>query len=577
MTGMTRWTTRSNLAYGAALAGALLSVAAPVAAQVPAADAAPRVVVDPSLQSVDSLLAAAYPAAGPGAAVLVARDGQVLLRGAYGMADVELGVPLTPEHVFRIGSITKQFTAVATLLLVDQGALSLGDEITRFFPDWPTHGHGITVEHLLAHTSGIRSYTSMPELQRYSRTGRTLDELIASFRDEPMDFAPGTDWRYNNSGYVLLGAIIEQVSGTSYAEFIRTRLFEPLGMVDTRYEDGRAIVPRRVRGYALEPQTRELLNADFLDMSVPHAAGALVSTVDDLYRWQRAVADGRLLRPATWQRAFRAVPLTDGRSSGYGMGWFIGHAAGAGTVEHGGDINGFAGEGLWVPGAGLHVIVLSNVQRTFANPAQVALAAVERLLGTSTAAPAVALDPAHLDEYVGVYAISETERRTVLREGTTLFSVRGESVPQQLQPLGADEFVYPASGTRAIFERGADGAVSGMRVIPRIGPEQVRAARTAEAPAARQPVVSLPAEVLDRYVGAYQLMPEFSLTVRRNGDVLTAQGTGQTALTLDARSTTRFTAREVAAVIEFQVDEAGAVTGLVLEQGGRRMPATRVR
>jgi D-alanyl-D-alanine carboxypeptidase len=538
------------------------------------------IVVDPALHSLDSLLTATYPASGPGAAVLVAHRGRILLRKGYGLANVELGVPLTPENILRIGSITKQFTAVATLLLADEGKLALDDEITRFFPDWPTHGHRITVEHLLTHTSGIRSYTGMPEYMTQMRRELTLEELIAGFRDQPMDFAPGTDWSYNNSGYVLLGAIIEKVSGQPYAEFLRTRLFEPLGMHDTRYEEVEAVLPRRAAGYMMSPE-RELRNASYVSMSLPHAAGALVSTVDDQLRWQQAVAEGRILRAETWRRAFTPVRLVDGRHTGYGHGWFVGTAAGARTIEHGGDINGFASEGLWIPEAELHIVVLSNVGRNFANPAIVAVRAAEQLLGSSARMPAVALSAEKLDEYVGVYRISENEQRVVLREGTTLYTIRGTGTRQELQPLGNDLFVYPSTATRVSFDRGADGRVAGMRLQPRIGMEQPRSPRTDETAesvlAATQATVEVPAAVLDSYVGEYELAPSFILTVRREGDGLVAQATGQPQFTLLARSETRFGIHGVPATIEFERDTAGAVTGLTLDQGGRQMPARKIR
>lgn len=535
---------------------------------------------DPAVRAIDSLLAATYPADGPGAAVVVAQGGEVLLRQGYGLASVELGVPATPENVFRIGSITKQFTAVAILMLAEEGKLSLDDEVTRFFPGWPTHGHRITVEHLLTHTSGIRSYTGIPAFGSMMRTDLPLERLIAAFRDEPMDFAPGTDFRYNNSGYVMLGAIVEQLSGQSYADFLRTRIFEPLGMRDTRFDETDAVIPRRAAGHAMEPG-RQVRNARYLSMTLPHAAGSLVSTVDDQLRWQRAVAEGRLLSAASWRRAFTPFRLADGRSSGYGLGWFLGSAAGEPTVEHGGDINGFASEGLWIPSRELHVVVLSNVERSFANPATLTVAAAERLLETTGAAPAVALSPEALDAFVGVYAASETERRVVRREGAVLVTVRGSAEPQELRPLGGDEFVYPSTGTRVTFLRDEAGGVAGMRLRPRIGPDLPASPRVSTDPGAAAPAepepVAVEAAVLDAYVGEYELAPEFVITIRRAGEGIALQATAQPQVTLDARSETRFTVREVPAAVEFQRDESGAVTGLVLDQGGRRMPARRIR
>ncbi len=495
------------------------------------------------------------------------------------MASVELGVPLGPEHVFRLGSITKQFTAVAVLMLAEEGKLSLDDEVTRHFPGWPTHGHRITVEHLLTHTSGIRSYTSMPAFGALRRSDLSLDSLLSVFRNEPMDFAPGADWRYNNSAYVMLGALVERASGMRYADFLKARIFEPLGMDDTRFDVTEAVVPRRVTGYAARGD-RSLLNAAYLSMSLPHAAGSLVSTVDDLLLWQRAVADGRLIGTESWRRAFTPFRLADGRSAGYGHGWFLGTLGGAGSVEHGGDINGFSSNAAWVPTRDLYVVVLTNVERDYANPSTLTLRIAERMLGVADAAPAVALSPGALDAYVGVYAASETDRRVVLREGTTLYSQRGSADRQELQPLGGDVFVYPSTGTRATFVRGADGEVTEMRLAPRIGPEQAPSPRISADPEAPEasgpPPVQLPAGVLDRYVGRYEVSPTLAIDVRRDGDALFATPTGQPERALVARSPVRFTVEGVDGVaLEFQVDDTGPATAVVLEQGGRRVPAPR--
>src|SRR5436305_8019244 len=182
----------------------------------------------------DLLLAAAYPADQPGAAALVVKDGQVVLRKGYGMANLELGVPAAPEDVFEIGSVTKQFTAAAILLLQERGLLRVEDEITKHLPDYPTHGERITIENLLSHTSGIPSYTSLPEWFPRVREDMSPAALIALFKDKPLDFKPGTRWSYSNSGYIVLGALIEKVSGKSYERFLTEELLQKLGLRHTR-------------------------------------------------------------------------------------------------------------------------------------------------------------------------------------------------------------------------------------------------------------------------------------------------------------------------------------------------------
>ena len=285
---------------------------------------------------------------------------------------MELGVPLEPKHVFRLGSITKQFTAVAILMLAEEGKLSLDDDITEHLPGYPTGGHRITIEDLLHHTSGIVSYTGMPEWRVLIREELEPDSLIAIFRDQPLEFEPGTEWSYSNSGYALLGRIIEVASGEGYAEFIRSRIFEPLGMADSYYGDPSRIIPNRAEGY--ERTETGWRNDDYLSMSSPYAAGALLSTVDDLDRWYDALEAGTLVEPALLDQAYTSARLADGRHAGYGYGWTIGDIAGYRSIEHGGGIPGFLTHALRVPQEDLLVIVLTN-RVAQPGPAATALAA----------------------------------------------------------------------------------------------------------------------------------------------------------------------------------------------------------
>ena len=204
-----------------------------------------------ALASVDdakSFLEDTYATDRPGASVIIMKDGEILHQAGYGLANVEWGIPITPDTVFRVGSVTKQFTGAAIMLLEQRGLLSVDDPIEKYLPDYPTHGHVITIEMLLNHTSGIKSYTGIDGyMDQAIRTDLTTDELIDVFRNQPMDFAPGDDWRYNNSGYVLLGAIIEEVSGQSYEAFIADNIAVPLDLNDTYY-GGPKLIPNRASG-----------------------------------------------------------------------------------------------------------------------------------------------------------------------------------------------------------------------------------------------------------------------------------------------------------------------------------------
>jgi D-alanyl-D-alanine carboxypeptidase len=391
-----------------------------------------------TLTAIDDLIQAAYRPDAPGAAMIAVKDGQPVFRIGYGMANLELGVPITPDTVFRLASVTKQFTAVAILMLMEQGLLALDDSITRFWPDYPTHGHTITVEHLLTHTSGIRSYTDMPEWPPLWRKDFSVGELINYFKDQPMQFAPGTRWAYNNSGYVLLGAIIEQLSGLSYAQFVQQRIFEPLGMRQSYYDRTAQIIPQRAAGY--QNGADGYTNAEYLSMTQPYAAGALASTVDDLARWDRALVDGTLLQPATLARAWTPYRLADGTLTDYGYGWRIGAWQGWQTMEHSGGIHGFATYALRMPSAGVFVALLSN------NPGAtstelLALKIAALLLGQPYQEPTpIALSVEQLAPYVGIYRSADGNDWTIECEGERLFVQEADGPRRAILPLSATAF-----------------------------------------------------------------------------------------------------------------------------------------
>src|SRR5690349_4795039 len=227
---------------------AAIVVAAPVAPSGTGAGTAAE-----TAAGIDRFLAETYSPAEPGAAVLVMKDGQVLLRKGYGMANLELGVPIAPEMVFELGSVTKTFTATAIMMLAERGKLSIQDDLTRYLPDFPTHGKKITLEHLLSHTSGVPNFTSLPDWVGKQRLDVSVEELIGLFRGKPLDFEPGERYSYSNSGYALLGAVIEKVSGRTYEEFIEEEIFKPLGMTSSRFGRASEVIPGRVNGYEPDP------------------------------------------------------------------------------------------------------------------------------------------------------------------------------------------------------------------------------------------------------------------------------------------------------------------------------------
>jgi D-alanyl-D-alanine carboxypeptidase len=291
--------------------------------------------------------------------VLVARGGKVLFEKGYGLANREWGVPNSSPTKFRIASLTKQFTAAAILILQEQGKLKVTDPVSRHVADLPPEWRQITVHQLLTHTSGLPEYTSPPEIEKtLNLTGASPEQLLNLVRRQPLNFAPGTKLVYCNTGYLLLGMIIEKASGSDYASFLRQSIFTPLRLNDTGYDVRSDILPGRASGYRFKDGKPE--NAGYVDASIPFAAGGLYSTVRDLYRWNEALAAGRLLSAESRRQMFATYPEAAGYGAHYGYGVVIAEKFGQPLYYHGGGINGFASAIQRYPESNVCVVVLSN-------------------------------------------------------------------------------------------------------------------------------------------------------------------------------------------------------------------------
>jgi CubicO group peptidase (beta-lactamase class C family) len=422
----------------------------------------------------DQLISRAYPAGGPGAAVLIAKDGEVLLRKGYGLANLELGVPVRPETVFEIASVTKQFTAAAILLLQERGRLSMNDDITKYLPDYPTHGRTITIDQLLAHTSGIPNVTSLPEWWPRRREDLTLQELIGLFKDKPLDFNPGEKQSYSNSGYILLGAIIEKASGKRYEEFVEQEILAPLGMKHSRLMRPDEVVPEHAAGY--DQAEDGYMVAQFISRTQPYAAGGLLSTVDDLALWADALSSGKLLKQESLASMATPAKLASGEPLPYAYGQGLLDEAGTRIIEHGGGIPGFNAELLRVPDQRLVVIILSNSLGHDPAPGALAFRITMKALGKAVEErKAVDLDPATLDEYTGTYLFDATTSGTISREGNRLFARRAGSDEHEILAASRDDFFYrpEESHSRIRFRRDAQGKVTGMEFLQTFEPGAV--------------------------------------------------------------------------------------------------------
>jgi CubicO group peptidase (beta-lactamase class C family) len=294
----------------------------------------------------------------PAISVAVLRGSDTLVMKGYGLASVDPRRDATASTVYEIGSITKQFTSAAIMQLVERGKLSLDDPMSKFLPDVPLHGHVVTVRQLLNHTSGIHDYTSDPGWAKTWTQTLTPRQIVAFVDKDTFDFAPGTKWRYDNSGYVLLGMIIEKVTGEPYAKYLQREFFTPLGLKQTSYCVNKPTDPAFAAGYT--SRNGPTKPAEFLDMSHPFAAGALCSTVRDLVTWQRALAGGRVVSAKSFALMTTADTLNDGKRLSYGFGLVPGQLGTHKSVSHGGGIPGFTTSGMFFPDDNVNVAVFSN-------------------------------------------------------------------------------------------------------------------------------------------------------------------------------------------------------------------------
>jgi CubicO group peptidase (beta-lactamase class C family) len=520
----------------------------------------------------DKLLSAVYPAGQPGAAVLVQKDGQVVLRKGYGMANLELGIPVTPENVFEVGSVTKQFTAAAILLLQERGQLRVEDPITKYLPDYPTHGQTITIENLLTHTSGIPSYTGLPEWYPHIREDLKPADVAALFKDKPLEFTPGERWAYDNSGFFLLGMIVEKVSGKTYEQFVEEEIFHKLGMTHSRYGHSEEIVPLRASGYSKDDQG--FRNTAFISMTQPYAAGALMSTVDDLAIWARALQGETLLKKASLDRMLTAHRLPSGLSTQYGYGMGVLDFRGTRVLGHGGDIFGYTANVTWAPEERVFVAILSNNDASDPRPDDLALRILAKAVGKPVEEQRMLqLDAKTLDEYTGVYRFDAQVTRAFRREGTRLFAERNGR-RQEIFAVAPDEFVYPDGASTLHFQRDAQGKVTSVDFHSTLGPATT-GTRTGEPLPREHQAVQVDPALYDAYAGEYELRPGFSIAVTREGDRIFAQATGQPKFEIFPESETRFFLKVADAQIEFVRGADGKVTGLVLHQNGRDLPGKR--
>lgn len=553
----------------------MLFVALAAAGALPASlrAAAPAAQADVARYAA-KMLADNYSATGPGAAILVARGDEILFRGARGLADVKSGRALKADDVFRIGSVSKQFAAAALLTLVESGKVVLADPLSKYVPDYP-NGEHITVLELLNHTSGVKNYTSIPAVMEGPlEKDISTTQLIASFKNVAPDFAPGQDWAYDNSGYVLVGAVIEAASGMPWHEYERKILFEPLGLIHTGYGADPKAAALQVSGYGHEGA--KLVPSKPISMTMPHAAGALLSTVDDLMKWNRALHEGRVLKSATYMQMI--TPVGKAIDAKYGFGIENDSVRGQPVLGHSGGIFGFASMLDYVPGPDISVVVLQNEEDNEGHDAPEVIARKLTAAALGEPYPAlvpIAVDAATLKQIEGIYPVDGKSARVLRVVDGGLTAQRTGGPRSKLVPIGKDEFLYVDGLNHFTVARDATGAVAGMNFFADgEGPAVLVKRSAATLPADRQEVPLRKAE-LDRVLGTYQADGR-NLKVFLEGKHLMTQLVGQPAFEIFAESPSVFFLTVVDATLEFGAGKDPAPT-VTLHQSGNNLPFARVR
>jgi CubicO group peptidase (beta-lactamase class C family) len=537
----------------------------------------PRVPFPASDKLVDALFRRRFEAGAPGAAVLVARDGKILFEKGYGLANIETKEPVTPATTFRIGSLTKQFTASAILRLQEEGKLNVSDPLDKFYPDFPRGGE-LPLQRLLTHTSGIHSYTD--EIDFLDRVGKPVAPatVIASIRTAPLEFNPGAKWQYSNSNYFILGEIVAKVSGLSYGDFLGAAFFGPLGMETTGVYHNASPPPGAAVGYSFKGGRFE--RALDWDMSWAGGAGALYSTVGDLCRWNEGIFGGRVLNARSLEEALQPVVTVENRNeqrgAGYGFGWGISQFRGQREISHGGGLQGFLSFLLRLPDQKFTVVVLVNASppKPGTDPAGLAHQVTELYLGNSL--PPLPPRPAEgavsddaLEAIVGRYDYGMVVM-VITKEGHRVFTRLGTQQRFEIFPRSESDFFLKVVDAQLTFVKDPKGRVTG--VIHHQGGVTLHAARLPDLAE-----VTLADARSTPILGQYQLAPGRILAVTREAGRLYTQLTGQPRLEIGALSETEFFVRAVNARLTFVKDGTGKVVRVTLLQKGRTHDLPKVK
>lgn len=526
-------------------------------------------------EEIEALLDKSYPDNGPGVAVVVTEHGKVIHSSGQGLADLETNAPMKAITVFRIGSITKQFTAATLLQLVQEGKLALDDPLSKFIPDYPTAAAKVTVRHLLNHTSGIQSYTDIAEIMTEDSTAkpRSTQELIAVFKDKPMQFEPGQSFAYNNSGYVLVSAIIEAVTGKPWDQVVVDRISDPLNLPSIASFSDEQDVPQMAKGYTVADDGEYALSQK-VDATIPSGGGALRGSVLDLASWANALHGGKVLSQASYDMMTAPTIIRDGSSVPYGFGIIISEIRGRKAIGHGGGVFGFSTDSIFLPNDKLFVAVFTNSDSPKTDPGlimkRIAALALDDAYPEFTK---IELDPASLSALFGEYQIKAGDTRQFYMRDGRLYTLRSGRAEIEVFAAGQDRFFYGPDSLTWMKITGTDTGMMAMEMHQNGASEPIKAPYVGPVPEKVETAVSR--AILERYIGSYSSPIGELIIAWGEGDTLTGKLGTQPATALSPINESSFTVAEVGAKIIMTIED-DKVTGLVIEQGGQKLSAERI-
>jgi CubicO group peptidase (beta-lactamase class C family) len=524
---------------------------------------APEVLIDGLYQSLNGQAA-------PGIAVLVAKDGKILYKKGFGYADIESKTLVSADTKFRIGSITKQFTASAILKLQEEGRLQVTDKLSKYIPDFPRGGE-VTLHHLLTHTSGIHSYTGKEDFLKRVLTSVTNEELLTYFKSDPYDFNPGDQYRYNNSGYFLLGYIIEKVTGKSYGQHLKETFFDPLNMTNTGVHASTLTLTNEAKGYTKEGTYTRSLN---WDMSWAGGAGALYSTVEDLYRWNEAVFNGKVLSEKSLKAAFTPLVLNNGTTpseGNYGYGWVFANYRGQEIIQHGGGLHGFISQLSRFPEENLTVVMLTNVTPPQVNINANTLAEfyLWEKMDKQPSYSTLAASNADLKIYEGRYDFKNGAVMTITTDGKDLYAQLSNQPKFQIFPSAPDEYFWKVVEAKIKFFKNEKNEVTHGHFVQ--GGFEIDAVRLKE-----EVIVSVDPAIFKDYTGKYDYGSGIVITITAENEKLFAQATNQAKVEIFPLSEKEFMLKDLNAKVVFPREANGKVSKLMLDMGGSKRDLPRI-